>query len=119
MQAKLFEIRDEGTTIPTMAVRMKSDEEVEQWIIHRAGYVVLNNKDMFRQIILTNLNTSASSHDPHNHGRSRTMREAHLYIEKNWDTLESGDLIDVQFLRGETDKPKVSEGPLGRLQATE
>ena len=37
------------------------------------------------------------------------MGSAHRHIELNWDTLNSGDVIDVEFIRGEVDAPKVSE----------
>jgi hypothetical protein len=34
---------------------------------------------------------------------------AHRYIEQTFSQLKSGDLIDVQFIIGETTEPKVSE----------
>ena len=37
------------------------------------------------------------------------MQTAHLYIEKNFDALKDGDVVDVQFILGESDKPKTSE----------
>jgi len=37
------------------------------------------------------------------------MTVAHAYIEKNFHNLNSGDVIDVEFILGETDKPKTSE----------
>lgn len=40
---------------------------------------------------------------------NRTMREAHAYIEREWKMLRDGDIIDVEFILGETDMPKESE----------
>lgn len=40
---------------------------------------------------------------------ARTMKVAHHYIQRNWATLKDGDVIDVQFVLGETTSPKQSE----------
>ena len=37
------------------------------------------------------------------------MATAHDHIVKNWVTLEDGDVIDVEFILGETKVKKVSE----------
>lgn len=37
------------------------------------------------------------------------MVEAHRYIESYFDKLNSGDVIDVEHILGETKEPKVSE----------
>jgi hypothetical protein len=36
-------------------------------------------------------------------------REAHRHIASNWDDLASGAVIDCEYLRGESDAPKISE----------
>lgn len=40
---------------------------------------------------------------------SRTFPVAHSFIENNWDELKDGDVIDVEFILGETAEKKVSE----------
>jgi hypothetical protein len=37
------------------------------------------------------------------------MTVAHSYIAQNWDILESGDVIDAEFIRGETDTEKIPD----------
>ena len=39
----------------------------------------------------------------------RTMPVAHNWIIEHFDALSDGDVADVQFILGETEKPKVSE----------
>jgi hypothetical protein len=39
----------------------------------------------------------------------RTYQIAHQYIVENWSVLESGAVVDVEHILGETDEPKVSE----------
>jgi len=38
MEVKLLEVRDIGTCIPLLAVRMGSDNEAEQRLLWRVGY---------------------------------------------------------------------------------
>ena len=40
---------------------------------------------------------------------SRTMQVAHLYIEEHFAKLNSGDVVDVEFIMGLTKQPKISE----------
>jgi hypothetical protein len=37
------------------------------------------------------------------------MPNAHLWIEANFDKLNDGDVVDVEFILGERAMPKVSE----------
>ena len=37
------------------------------------------------------------------------MPVAHNYIIEHWHELKDGDVVDVQFILGETKAPKVSE----------
>ena len=50
------------------------------------------------------------AYDPYNWVRdTRTKRTAHSHIERNWADLRDGDVIDVEFILGETAIKKVSE----------
>jgi len=40
---------------------------------------------------------------------ARTMLEAHRHVAAHWNELQSGDVVDVEFILGETAAPKVSE----------
>lgn len=98
MVTKLFEIRDEGTFIPAMAVRVSGDDG---YLMRRAGF-------QSPMIYLVMLATQKCAFDPWSWS-DRTMQTAHLHIEKEFDRLEDGAVIDVEFLLGETAEPKLSE----------
>ena len=40
---------------------------------------------------------------------ARTIPYAHDYVADHWSKLKSGDVIDVEYTRGETDVEKTSE----------
>jgi hypothetical protein len=49
-------------------------------------------------------------------GCPRTLLAAHEYLVKMFDQLESGAVVDVQYLLGETQEPKIPQRldpPLG------
>ena len=41
--------------------------------------------------------------------KARTMIVAHKFIKEHFDELETGDVIDVEYILGETDTQKMSE----------
>lgn len=103
MTVKLFEIRDAGTFIPAVGILMESDEDSEQWLLRRVGY-----RDA-RHILLTRIEGRAPANaDPYD-WPNRTMQGAHLYIEKHWDELKSGDVVDARVGLGEATEPAESE----------
>ena len=121
MIAKALELRDEGTFIALLAVDMNpseedytrlSDQEVKEiyiaqrYLLRRCGYPC-NGKP---NIAITHLSADGHkcSNDPYYWG-GRTYPVAHNYIIEHWDELKDGDVIDVQFILGETKSPKVSE----------
>lgn len=112
MKTILLEVRDSMTFIPVMAIDtdasgyFSDDEGYEQrrWLLRKAGYSPDGST-----IILMNLNDCRAKFDPYEWGNSRTMAQAHSYIESNWSTLKDGDVIDVEFILGETTEKKVSE----------
>lgn len=105
MQAKLFELRDKATFVPVLAVLLRSDHSQEQYLLGRCGYA--RESDL---VLLTGLEgADQCTFDPHDWGGNRTRLVAHTYIAANWNELKSGDVIDVEFVLGETSTPKLSE----------
>ena len=105
MQVKALEIRDEGTFIPALAVNMNPDGEGQRYLLRRCGYAC----DGRANIILTRLDGNGkATNDPYEWG-GRTWPVAHNYIIEHWEELRDGDVVDVSFILGETDKPKLSE----------
>lgn len=117
MKVKLFEIRDRGTFVPVICTKLSIDwDDVdfdkaikEDYLLKRAGYG--NNPENY--VLMAGLEQGQSTYDPHSWG-NRTRYYAHQYIITNWDDLHSGDVIDVEFILGETKEIKISE----RLQVT-
>jgi hypothetical protein len=103
-ETKLFEIRDEGTHIDVAAMKTISDAEQDQYLLRRAGYGVDSNL-----ILISRLDGGQCHCDPYCWTNGRTMQIAHEYIAKNFDLHDSGDVIDVEYILGQTVEPKISE----------
>ena len=98
MTAKLLEIRDDGTFIPALAMQVSG---ADGYLMRRAGFES-------PMIYLIALATERCHYDPWAWGDC-TMHTAHQYIERAWDTLHDGDVVDVEFVLGETPTPKRRE----------
>ena len=98
---KYFEIRDKGTFIPALAVEVAGSHS---WLARRAGF----GDPM---IVLIHLTGMRCHYDPYEWG-DRTMRTAHDHIANTWEAQQSGAVIDVEFILGESDTKKLSEAGL-------
>jgi hypothetical protein len=100
-RSKLFEVRDRATFIPVMAIelyiRSPREAELAGWSLE-----VLNRETI---ILLSRLDGAASHYDVYDWG-DRTMSQAHHYIQTNFDELVSGDVVDIEFILGETTTKK-------------
>lgn len=111
MIAKTFEIRDRATFIPVLAVKLRPGCEADRYLFGRAGYGTAPEvQGAFVMVCRVDGGEGFATSNQHrwNDG-SRTMRRAHHHIREHFDDLESGAVIDVEFLSGETPAPKVSE----------
>ena len=107
MEVKCLEIRDAGTFMACIFIRPVPDNEAQRYLLRRDGY---RGDVSERCIIAIKPQCRGVSYDPYNWGDgARTMPVAHDYIEKHWSELRDGDVVDVQFILGETTKAKVSE----------
>jgi hypothetical protein len=102
--SKCLEVRDSMTFIPVLATNTAPDGEGQRFLLRTAGYASDG-----RTIILTKLNDCSGACDPYEWPSSRTMTVAHMFIQKHFDELKDGDVVDVEFILGETEAPKVSE----------
>ena len=110
MIIKMFEVRDEGTCIVVLAYRMEPENTAQQKLLERCGYgslVVDQGQYVWLQRIDGGEGKGTS--DVFKWGNSRTMHEAHIYIKKNFDSMKDGEVVDVQFINGETKVKKVAE----------
>jgi hypothetical protein len=105
MRVKLFEIRDRATFIPVFGIDPMPENEEQRYLLRRAGYSCSMSD---RLIIVGYLQSGECHYSPYDWG-GRTMPVAHKYIEKHWPKLQDGDVIDVEFILGETTTIKTSE----------
>jgi hypothetical protein len=109
MICKTLEIRDKGTHIAALAIKMLADNPVQAYYIHeRSGYPRDGSS-----IMLMCLHDGRATNDPYEWQTlrmgPRTMPTAHNFIIDNFPTLEDGQVIDVEYILGETSQPKVTE----------
>jgi hypothetical protein len=106
MLVKLFELRDRATFIPIICFEcsLEGRTKEETFLLRRAGY-----SNDFRCILLTRLDGgNKSCYDPYD-WNDRTFQQSHKYIEEQWDKLISGEVIDVEYILGESKTKKISE----------
>ena len=94
---KTFEIRDGATCIPAVAIRTDDSP-----VFRRASLGV-------GRVLLIDLNAPAVQDEPRKWWLGRTLKLAHRFIESTWDILVDGQVVDVQYILGETTEPKASE----------
>jgi len=104
MKIKTFEVRDSGTFIPVMAIPMESDSLKENYLLSHSGFFGAETL-----ITLMKMDGLEAHWNPEKWEFSRTMRVAHEYIQENYNILQNGQVVDVEFILGETSIPKVSQ----------
>ena len=105
MQVKALEVRDVATFIPVLAFRIKGENPKQRYLVARCGYL-----RGAAAVAVIKLTTQKLALDAYEWGtETRTMFEAHRYIATHFDELKDGDVIDIQYILGETPAPKVSE----------
>lgn len=98
MEAKLLEIRDKATFMPALAIQISG---ADGYLAMRAGY----GRPLILLIFLVD---NRGNYDPYQ-WRDRTRQVSHAYIQENWSEIKQDDVIDVEFIMGETTEPKESE----------
>ena len=125
MTCKIIEIRDSGTFIPALAVRLGSPNERERSLLARSGFG-RTMEDQSEYIVLCKINGGepcAAHIDPFSWGQNpRTLFVAHMYLlnrhrelpssvdkHDGFDALPQGALVDVEYILGIRDTPKEPE----------
>lgn len=111
MNAKTFEIRDRGTFIPVLAVKLEPACEKDRYLLGRAGFGTDRaTQATYVQLVQISGGQGKTTCDPYDWGTNpRTFHVAHQHIIANFDALESGAVVDVEFILGLTKEPKTSE----------
>jgi hypothetical protein len=110
MKVKCLEIRDSMTFIPVICVHPTPDNEAQRYLLRRDGYSGRRDEQC---IIMIDAQCRGVAYDCYDWpGGSRTKKVAHNYIAEHWHELSDGDVIDVEFILGETTEQKISESVL-------
>lgn len=109
MKTKVLEVRDSGTFMPALAISFDTEQPdlvpQARYLLRRAGWGHSPNA-----VGLLFLEIGEFQDDRFKWGESRrTYFNAHRYIAQNFHLLHDGDVVDVQFILGETATPKASE----------
>lgn len=103
MNLKLFEVRDRATMIPVLAIKLYGGNFNQQKLLHHAGY---HPNETY--ILLLHLVSFKFHYDSHAWG-DRTLGNAHHFIEKNFDSMVDGQVVDIEYILQETSEPKKSD----------
>ena len=105
MEAKILEVRDGTFTTPVLAVQLSSEMMEEQYLLARAGYRATPVK--LRTVLLHKLTNGITYLSP-NQCPEKNVRLAYEHVQKNWDSVQTGDVICCEYLRGERQEPSRS-----------
>ena len=105
MITKALEIRDRGTFIPMFAIQMTPSNLEQKYLLRRAGYGSDQTLIMLGYMGESGMVCCYDYYD----WNDRTRQTAHQHIQNNFNELKDGDVIDVEFILGETDKCKISD----------
>ena len=110
MICKTFEFRDKMTFIPVLAIKLEPTSPADNFLFMRAGYG-FTKEEQLGYVGLAQIDGGHGQFttDPYDWGSNRTMHYGHIYINKHFDELVSGSVVDVEFLLGESSSPKNSE----------
>ena len=124
MECKLIEVRDSGTFIPMLAVKLDprcsgSDFFADvcdrcrrnRWLLSRAGYGASENEQgLYVLLVEINGGSGRSNCDPYDWPTgARTITVAHRYILDHWCEIETGAVVDVEHILGISPGVKRSE----------
>jgi hypothetical protein len=110
MKAKLIEGRDRATFIPLLAIQLTAENEAERYLLRRSGWSA-SDIEAGRIILMCGLcgGRDQAASDPYDWVGNRTRQVIHGWLESHFDEVESGQVLDAEFLLGESSKPKESE----------
>src|SRR6516164_5864591 len=104
MEIKFLEVRDAGTFVPAIAIRVTgTGDAAADSLPRRAGYSLDG-----ASIILMHLTGCEAQYDPYDWA-NRTMQTAHVWLLEHFEQVAHGDVVDVEYILGERSAPKMSE----------
>lgn len=109
MICKVFEVRSPATMIAILAIKLSAHNDQERRLLCHSGFGI-NGYSFSRYFIVFPIDggTGHASTDPYDH-KSHELRVAHIYIQKHFDDMENGEVIDIDYIEGNTLAPKTSD----------
>lgn len=106
METKVFEVRDRATHLGVMCTMMKSDNPNERYELRRGGY-----GEMCPMMMMVPLSYPAyATYDEFVIADKLPRVDiAFRYIRSNWDALQTGAVVDIRYINGETPEPCKSD----------
>lgn len=110
MICKTIEIRDKGTFVPALAVKLTPSNEQDRYLLARCGFG-LKPEEQSSFVLLMGLQSHPErvTYDPFDWGNNRSRLLAHNWLLEHFDEIESGAVVDVEYILGESNAPKASE----------
>lgn len=110
MICKTIEIRDKGTFVPALAVKLTPSNEQDRYLLARCGFG-LKPEEQSSFVLLMGLQSHPErvTYNPYDWGNNRSRFCAHKWLIEHFDEIESGAVVDVEYILGESSVPKVSE----------
>ena len=106
METKIFELRDRATFIPVIAIKMDAGSNIEQrYLLRRAGY----SQPISGCVLFGRADGKSPIVYDYWHWKDRTYKTAHHHVINNFDDMKDGEVIDVEFILGETTEKKQTE----------
>lgn len=90
MEIKIFEVTTERKTISILATKLSPEDEREQYLIRKAGFV-------YQYIIITKLDSMKTNFSPINWD-DKIMQIIHEYIMINYDELINSQTISLDTI---------------------
>jgi len=99
------------TFIPVICFRLMPENEAERYLLAVSGYG-LRDEVQGRYISMAGLREMEFHFNPKEqpgYPEVRTKWMAHQYICQHWDELKSGDVVDIEYISGEAQEPKIAQ----------
>jgi hypothetical protein len=100
MQIKTLEIRDRMTRIVALAIKPTPRSEMERALLASVGFGP-TPYEQSGYVFIVRAADARAQWDPYAWG-DRTMAVAHHHVLENWDHYSLTDVVDVEFILGET-----------------
>jgi hypothetical protein len=108
MNTKLFEVRATATNIPIIATKLEPSNEQEQWLLGHCGYGQ-HGAEQSQYIMVARLEAPSTATTTEYEEKSHEMQIAHRYLNASFDELESGAVIDINYIEGRVPEPVKSD----------